>query len=772
MRKENTDLASPPLENTEPSTEATANKDIPDVLSEGARKGISPDFSKRKIDDGAVPTFSATASSEGETSSKTKPQKAPSSQKKSPQNASGKSATSGEKKAVLGKVTTKGKLTSAAKLATKEASVAKGVSASMGMAPPKEATVSPKEGKTPPKENAFVPPKPEAVPTSKISVSEIKPNVSTLVEKKNDVSPAASKAKETSVTPPPATPPTMPSEFLDPDHEAKVRAARLRLKALYREEEAQARKEEEQRNLYGFRKEEGFTLNREEPSLLGRGLEENSKGISSKENPSYSSRASSPYVDSASYGEERHRSLFSRIKDAILTRITRIQGIYVERAKRGELSQAAGQAEERSHQRKNLAIVLILVGVISGSLVFLGNKTRPARKPEVKILKNDFKLSPDSLEKQSFQRQYGERLEAMDANMKSLQATLEQLDARLKREQEKAKLKGKAAVTGAPNVNADPSLYVNPTFGKETQKKEKPRMARLTVSATSASTSKGKAEKSSLTTARFATEAHGVGPSLLRDEPLSPNRARGQASYLPAGSFAAAVVLSGVTAPTGAGATSNPVPMLLELTDLAQLPNDFKAKVNRCFVTANATGDLSSERVWIRLDRLSCMRQDARAIDVKVRGYVTGEDGKTGVRARVVTRSGQAIANALLLGSISGFGSALSASATQSTTYTSGSVGTVVNNPWRAGAGEAVKDATDRLVDYYIKLADKIFPVLELDSGRRVDVVLSQGVSLGEGRTVEPDPANDKPSTPEEQINSARTFGESLRGRRSHSHID
>lgn len=249
-----------------------------------------------------------------------------------------------------------------------------------------------------------------------------------------------------------------------------------------------------------------------------------------------------------------------------------------------------------------------------------------------------------------------------------------------------------------------------------------------------------------------------VAPRLM-EEPLAVNRAYGQASYLPAGSFATAVVLSGVTAPTGAAATSNPVPMLLEITDLARLPNDFAASVNRCFVTADATGDLSSERVWIRLDRLSCMRNDGRAVDVKVRGYVTGEDGKTGVRARVVTRSGQAIANALLLGSLSGFGKALASSASETTTYTSGSVGTVVSNPVRAGLGTAISDATDRIVDYYIRLADKIFPVLELDSGRTVDVVLSQGVRLGEEGTT-------SDIHLEGPVNSAQVFGKTLQQKR------
>lgn len=43
-----------------------------------------------------------------------------------------------------------------------------------------------------------------------------------------------------------------------------------------------------------------------------------------------------------------------------------------------------------------------------------------------------------------------------------------------------------------------------------------------------------------------------------------------------------------------------------------------------------------------------------------------------------------------------------------------------------------MSDAMDRIVDYYLRLADKIFPVLELDGGRTVEVVLAQGVTIAE----------------------------------------
>ena len=217
-----------------------------------------------------------------------------------------------------------------------------------------------------------------------------------------------------------------------------------------------------------------------------------------------------------------------------------------------------------------------------------------------------------------------------------------------------------------------------------------------------------------------------------KKDDIAKNRTREKKAddLLITGSFARARILNGVEAPTGGQANGNPVPMLLEIKDPAFLPNRYRSDIKRCMVTANATGDLSSERVLVRLDRMSCITNSRGAIDVRVTGYVTGEDGKTGLKARVVTRSGQAIANALLVGTLSGLGEAVSLAAQDSTTNFAGTVTNSVNNPWRAGLGDGMKDAMDRVADYYLKLADKIFPVLEVDAGRDVDIVITQSSSI------------------------------------------
>ncbi len=109
-------------------------------------------------------------------------------------------------------------------------------------------------------------------------------------------------------------------------------------------------------------------------------------------------------------------------------------------------------------------------------------------------------------------------------------------------------------------------------------------------------------------------------------------------TYLPSGTFAKARPLNGTIAPTRGQGSGKPCSNLNgALTDAAVMPNLYRSGIKRCFVTANATGELASERVLIRLDRLSCIDENGGAVDTKLQGYVSGEDGKTGLRARLVT---------------------------------------------------------------------------------------------------------------------------------------
>jgi len=201
--------------------------------------------------------------------------------------------------------------------------------------------------------------------------------------------------------------------------------------------------------------------------------------------------------------------------------------------------------------------------------------------------------------------------------------------------------------------------------------------------------------------------------------------------YLPSGSFISGVLLSGLDAPAGVNSSREPHPVLIKLTNLAVLPNRFRFGIKECFVTGEGYGDLSSERAYIRTVGLSCVRNDGNSIDVPLKGFVAGEDGKNGLRGRVVSKEGQIISKALLAGFAEGVSKAFSLSATTVAVSPLGSTQTV--DPDRAlemGALTGVSRSADRLSQYYIRMAERIFPVIEIDAGRKVDVVVLQGRPL------------------------------------------
>ncbi len=202
-------------------------------------------------------------------------------------------------------------------------------------------------------------------------------------------------------------------------------------------------------------------------------------------------------------------------------------------------------------------------------------------------------------------------------------------------------------------------------------------------------------------------------------------------SYIASGAFTRAILLGGLDAPTGGQAQHNPQPVLLRLVDNAVLPNRFRAGIKECFVVGAAYGDISSERAYIRTESLSCVSREGQAMDLPLKGYVAGEDGKAGMRGRMVSKQGQILANALVAGVASGIGHAFQQGSTTLSVSPLGATSTVdAGKQLDAGLGSGVGQALDRLAQYYISLAEKVFPVIEVDAGRTVDVVITQGVAL------------------------------------------
>ncbi len=197
--------------------------------------------------------------------------------------------------------------------------------------------------------------------------------------------------------------------------------------------------------------------------------------------------------------------------------------------------------------------------------------------------------------------------------------------------------------------------------------------------------------------------------------------------FLPAGSFVRVAMLNGVDAPTGGQAQSNPLPVAFHVLDTANLASKHRLDIKDCRFVAAAWGDLSSERMIGRTETLTCII-NGETLEMPVKGQVIGEDGKAGVRGRLVTKQGQLLANALFSGTLGGIGRAIQQA---SVTTTAGAAGiTQTIDPDRVaqvGLGGGLSSAANMLAQYYLKAADKLFPVIETDGGRTVEILITKG---------------------------------------------
>lgn len=201
-------------------------------------------------------------------------------------------------------------------------------------------------------------------------------------------------------------------------------------------------------------------------------------------------------------------------------------------------------------------------------------------------------------------------------------------------------------------------------------------------------------------------------------------------TYLPT-SFVKGKLITSLSAPCGGTAQDNPFPVLINVTGNAQLPNNKHVRLKGCFVLAAGYGDIASERAYLRLEKMSCVTKTGAIIDQKVEGYIAGEDGKAGLRGKLVSKAGSKVALALLSGTVGGLAQAFAQTATTLQQTPIGPTQTVTPSQSLGFAGASgVSSGFQQLSQYYINMAEKTFPVIEINDQRNVTIIFTQGIDL------------------------------------------
>ena len=371
-----------------------------------------------------------------------------------------------------------------------------------------------------------------------------------------------------------------------------------------------------------------------------------------------------------------------------------------------------------------MVIVTLSIVVLVG--VFLLTSSKPERTRYRKEKARHLAL-PKQVERETWMMKEGARIGSLEKRLRDLQNQNRALEETLKkmRKQESAlpPLPPLPPVTEKESRGRKGKTGKSPFLVKEKKKNEKK-----------------KEEKESCPFCEEEEEQKKGKPSGQIPPPRPPEQKKTikewepekavKKLFLPPGSFVKGTLLAGVDAPASVSAQQTPYPVLVRLTDYAVLPNDFITDIRACVIVGSAYGDISSERVYIRSESLACIREDEElfSVNIDLKADAVGEDGKLGLRGKVVSKEGQMIGRAIISGFISGISDVLR-SATRVTWYPLADWEEDVHRPsmgesFQAAGLGGIGKAADLLAKYYIDMMKRIYPVIEIEAGREITFVI------------------------------------------------
>ena len=205
--------------------------------------------------------------------------------------------------------------------------------------------------------------------------------------------------------------------------------------------------------------------------------------------------------------------------------------------------------------------------------------------------------------------------------------------------------------------------------------------------------------------------------------------------YLPPLSYAKAIVIMGVDASVGVQAQSDPRVVKFRVIGKAKgaMKNGKSQEIDivGCTVNGAASGDLSSERVFVRLVSMSCAKDEENGIETVVHG-TAAEAGKSGIRGQVVSREGDFITKSFLAGITSGVGGGIAQRMATPMAIPSGlaTQRSDVKDILGSGVGKGIENSGNRLSEYLIQRAEQYQPVISVPAGLEVELSFSEGAYI------------------------------------------
>lgn len=206
---------------------------------------------------------------------------------------------------------------------------------------------------------------------------------------------------------------------------------------------------------------------------------------------------------------------------------------------------------------------------------------------------------------------------------------------------------------------------------------------------------------------------------------------------IPAGTVVKALLVSGADCSVAVQKPTGPNMMLLRPLDDGKLPRGVRVALKGSVVIGNAIGDIASERVYVRAERMTLVERNGSFVETEITAYVSGEDGREGLRGVVVDRSGQIITRAAFASFLQGVNDSVQATLNnqviQKLSETNRPGQTLLDvDTFRNAGFQGGSTALSKLSEYYIKRAEQLQPAIQVAAGRVVDIIFTKTVRIGE----------------------------------------
>ena len=365
---------------------------------------------------------------------------------------------------------------------------------------------------------------------------------------------------------------------------------------------------------------------------------------------------------------------------------------------------------------RSRVLVLGIVGLVLAALFFgtglMGRRNRAASPPEASP-EGGFDVSvKDSRKVVGFVERYGQRIEETERTLREKSAHVQVLQAQLD-ENRKAMAEFRQDLEAIRSREAPTE---NPKAPR-TRREDPPKVAIPFLPGTSPEGPPSPA--SSLPRLEKLT--------LPGAQDTEPDQKHGRDVVIPAGSFAEGRLMTGVYAPT----TDAAQPVLLKIDTAFVGPNRSRIPIKNAFLVGKAVGEPNSVRAVIQFHKLSYVRGNGESIEVPLNGFVAGEAGTQGLAGTYHWRIREAAGLAALTGGVSAAAEAAAERETTTLVNPLGGVAKVVTGDiGKFAAARGVSRASDEVGRIITRRLGEIVPAVYVENGRRLTVILIDGVTL------------------------------------------